>query len=286
MTDQRCLYTLLNAAREEHDTLIRELVAPVTREIRDDSRLDSLFFARYNLPEWQLRFRILGRPQWVDGPVRDLLDRTLHRLRDQEVLATWEYASYERELERYGGDEGMALAEAIFFQDTRLCLDFLEAEDRGEVRRSRRELALLYADRFLDLMEFTREQRLAFYAHGYRWAIDAGTWQEEEMQTLDARYRELRPGLDELLHGALRDDPVEAWGGEGPAAAAARAFAALGPLTARLREAQAEGRVDQEIVYLVWSYTHMQCNRMGIDPSGEAILRYFVHRLLLDEPAS
>jgi thiopeptide-type bacteriocin biosynthesis protein len=151
MTDQRCLYALLNADREEHESLIRELVTPVARTLRDDPRLDSLFFARYNVPQWQLRFRILGRPDWVEGPVRGLLDETLHRLRDRGLVAGWEYASYERELERYGGEEGMALAEAVFLHDTCLCLDLMEAESRDEAGRSRRELSLLYADRFLDL---------------------------------------------------------------------------------------------------------------------------------------
>jgi len=279
------LYTLLTADREEHDGLIQDLVTPVARAVRDDPRLDSLFFARYNLPEWQLRFRILGRPDWIQGPVQGLLEETLHRLRDRGVVRTWDYATYDRELERYGGEEGMSLAEAIFFRDTCLCLDLLEIESRGEAARSRRELALLYAHRLLDLMEFTRDQRLAFYAHGYRWALDDGSWREEELQALDARYRELRPGLEDLLHGSGREDPVSAWGGTEAAAAAERAFDALRPVTRRLLDAHAAGRVRQEIVYLVWSYAHMQCNRLGVESSAEAVLRYFVHRLLLDQDA-
>jgi len=109
------------------------------------------------------------------------------------------------------------------------------------------------------------------------------TWREEEMHLLDARYQELKGGLHDLLLGSQRDDPVQAWGGEAPARAASRAFGALEETTAQLREAHDEGRISQQIVYLVWCYTHMQCNRMGISPSGEAILRYFVHRLLLDQ---
>ena len=42
----------------------------------------------------------------------------------------------------------------------------------------------------------------------------------------------------------------------------------------------AAGRVRQELVPLAWSYTHMHCNRLGIDPVAEAILRYFMHRLM------
>jgi len=282
MPEQRCLYTLLTSDREHHDALLRDLVTPVTRQILDDPELDSVFFVRYSEPEWQLRFRILGEPSWIEGRVRPLLDAAIPGLIAGGLAERWDYASYDREVARYGGEEGMRLAGKIFFRDSVLTLDLLEAERLGLTSKSRRELSLLYAHRLLKLMQFTRDQELAFYAHGYRWALDMETWREEEMHVLDARYQELKGGLHDLLIGSQRDDPVEAWGGVEPARAARQAFSALEETTAKLREAYGAGRISQEIVYLVWCYSHMQCNRMGISPSGEAILRYFVHRLLLE----
>jgi class I lanthipeptide synthase len=282
MAAHRCLYTLLISDREHHDDIIRDLVTPVTRVIEDEPELDSIFFVRYSEPEWQLRFRILGQPDWIEGRVRPLLDAPLPELHRRGLLQRWQYATYDREVARYGGEEGMTLAEKIFHYDSRLCIDLLEAERLGQTSKSRREASLLYADRFLDLMEFSREQRLAYYSHGYRWALEMETWKEEEMRLLDTRYQELKEGLYDLLLGSQRQDPVLAWGGEEPARAAEKAFTDLAATTRHLREAYGAGRISQEIVYLVWSYTHMQCNRMGISPSGEAILRYFVHRLLLD----
>lgn len=283
MTEQRCLYALLTADREHHDALLRDLVTPVTRQIVNEPELDSIFFVRYSEPVWQLRFRLLGEPEWIDRRVRPILDEALPKLADGGLIERWEYASYDREVPRYGGEEGMRLAEKIFFHDSVLSLEFLEAERLGLTSKSRRELSLLYADRLLDIMQFTREQRLAFYAHGYRWALDMETWREEEMRLLDARYHELKDGLHDLLLGSQRDNPVQAWGGEEPARAARQAFSALEETARQLRDAHVAGRISQEIVYLVWCYTHMQCNRMGISASGEAILRYFVHRLLLDQ---
>jgi class I lanthipeptide synthase len=285
MSPPRCLYALLTAEREHHDDILHELVIPIAGRIREDPKLDSMFFVRYSDPEWQLRFRILGQPDWIEEHVRPLLDAGLPPLRERGLLDRWEYSSYRREVERYGGEEGMGLAEKIFFHDTCLDLDLLEVERAGHLQKSRRELALLYADRLLDLMQFTRAERLAYYAHGYRWALEMESWREEEMRVLEARYHEVKAGLFDLLYGSQRENPVAAWGGEAAARAAGRAFAALEETTTRLREAHASGRISQEIVYLVWCYSHMQCNRMGISPSGEAILRYFVHRLLLDHTA-
>jgi hypothetical protein len=49
-----------------------------------------------------------------------------------------------------------------------------------------------------------------------------------------------------------------------------------------IREGLAAGRIQQDPIYLAWSYAHMNCNRLGIDVTPEALLRYFMQRLLED----
>ena len=139
MTPQRCLYTLLYSPRESHEEILRELVEPVTREVRTHAALDSLFYARFNVPRWQVRFRVLGRPDWVEGEVRKLVEERLADLRERGLIEGHEFAEYQREYERYGGEEGMALAEQIFLHDTLACLDLIGAERRGLLAKSRRE---------------------------------------------------------------------------------------------------------------------------------------------------
>jgi thiopeptide-type bacteriocin biosynthesis protein len=277
--DQLCLFTLLYAPRERHEQILADFVTPIAREVRDSPELDSLFFARYNVPSWQVRFRILGRPDWVDGPVRQRVESDLMPLREA-VVERAELAQYDRETERYGGEEGMALAEKLFLFDSLACLDLMEAERRGLCLKSRRELSLLLTERLLDLLRFDRAQRLAFYAYGYRWALDMGTWKDADLATIEAHYQELKPGLQDLFTGEQSGDPELLWGGEEPAAIAERCLAASRPVVEEILAAHTVGRIRQDLVYLAWSYSHMQCNRLGIDPNPEALLRYFMHRLL------
>ncbi|HKQ61646.1 MAG TPA: thiopeptide-type bacteriocin biosynthesis protein [Candidatus Polarisedimenticolaceae bacterium] len=274
--DERCLYTLMHAPRENHERLLHELVIPVVRELRGRPELDSLFFARYNQPDWQLRFRVLGRPEWVDGTVRPLVEPRLAPLRAQGWIEAWEFGSYQRELERYGGPEGMKLCERLFLEDTLACLDLLEAERCGAVHRSRREYSLVYVERFLDLLEFDRTQRILFYRHGYSWAVDGEVrdWGTDELRLLEERYRSLKDGLLELLRG----------GGEEAETAIVRdCLDACRPWVLELRRLHADGALTQELVPLAWSVTHMHANRLGLDPTAEAILRFFLHRLHTDE---
>jgi class I lanthipeptide synthase len=282
MTEQRCLYTLLQAPRESHEEILCEFVTPVAAEVRADPALDSLFFARFNIPSWQLRFRLLGRPDWVEGPLRERVERRLRPLTRSGLIASVEFAVYDREIERYGGEEGMALAERLFFHDSLACLDLLAAERQGRCAKSRREFSLALTERLLDLLAFDRQRRLEFYRYGYSWALAMKTWDEEEMRLLEERYQALRPGLLDLLTGEQSRDPEALWGGEEPARIAARWEEATRPVAAALLAAHAAGRVRQDLVYLAWSYAHMHCNRLGIDPTPEAILRYFLHRFYED----
>jgi thiopeptide-type bacteriocin biosynthesis protein len=286
MSDFLCLYTLLHAPREHHEEILRDFATPVARLVRDRPELHSLFFARYSIPEWQLRFRILGEPAWVDGTVREIVEEHLAPLRQAPWLAGVEFATYDREVERYGGAEGMALAEKLFLYDSLACLDLIDAERRGALAKSRRELSLLLTDRLLDLLEMDRESRIGLYEFGYRWAIEQGTWDEADLRVLEERYQTLRPGLLALFEGEQSRDPELLWGGSEPAAIAERWLAASRPVAQQILAAHRAGRIHQELPYLAWSYSHMQANRLGIDTTPEAILRFFMHRLLRDEAAA
>jgi len=280
---ERCLYTLLHAPRERHEDLLRELVAPVVREVLGCVELDSLFFVRYSDPDWQLRFRILGRPEWVDGTVRDRIEQALPALERQGLVASWEFASYQREYDRYGGEEGMRLSERIFLHDSVAALDLIEAEVRAGLTKSRREYSMIFVERFLDLLGFDRERRIAFYRQGHVWAFEEDGWGPDDLRLLEERYRGLRESLLGLFAAGRSGDLEAFYGGAEPARIAATCLEAHRPVIEELLVAHASGRVRQDLVHLAWSLTHMHCNRLGLEPGPEAIIRFFMYRLHQDE---
>jgi thiopeptide-type bacteriocin biosynthesis protein len=282
LEDPLCLFVLLYAPRDRHERILADFVTPVARGLRGAPELHSLFFARYNVPSWQVRFRVLGRPDWISGPVFERVERGLGPLKESGAVEGVEYAQYDREVERYGGEEGMALAEKLFLHDSLACLDVMEAERQGLLAKTRREVSMLLTDRLLDLLRFDREQRLAFYAYGYRWAPEMETWKDADLETIEAKYQALKPGLHDLFTGEQSGRPDWLWGGEEPARIAARWQEASRPVAEAILAAHAAGRIPQDLVYLAWSYAHMQANRLGIDPVPEALLRYFMHRVTED----
>lgn len=281
--NEACLYTVLRSPQTNHDGVLREFVTPIVRTIQSHPSLHSLFFVRYNEPVWQVRFRVLGRPAWIESSVRPLIERAVEPILASGLVSGVEFGEYAREWDRYGGPTGMRLAEQIFRHDSIACLDLLEAEARGQMSRSRREYSLVHTERLLDLCALRSEERLRFYEYGYRWAFDEGSWNEGDVARLDERYESLREGLFELLRGAGREDPVTQLGGPVPERIGHACVDATRPALSILREALAAGKVSQDLVNLAWSYAHMHANRLGIDTSAEAILRYFMYRFHRDE---
>ena len=267
---ERCLYTLIHAPRERHDALLEVFVRPVVEGIREHPDLQSLFFARYNQPGWQLRFRVLGGPDWVEGPMRAAVEARLPGLRAEGLLESWEFATYQREWERYGGERGMRLCEQIFLHDSLACVDLLHEEAEGTLETNRREYALVFTERFLDLLGLQGEERLAVYQKAFGWAIESGDWSEEDRTLLEERYRTMREGLAGLVRA---EEP----------AIARRCLAACRPAAEALRQGLRDGSVQQDPAHLAWSLTHMHCNRIGLDVHTEAVLRYFAWRLHQDQ---
>lgn len=266
------------AGRLEH--ALMEFVSPLFRELRSFPELEGLFFARY---QWQILLRILGPVEWVGTFVGDLLEPSISSARERGLVLGHAFEDYLAETERYGGAEGVRLAERIFQHDSVACLDLIAADTSGQLAKSRREFSLVLIERFLDLLRFDRERRIDFYRVGYAWAIEEGSWREEDLRLLEARFQSLRDGLTELFRGARQLEAESVWGGAAPAGIAHVFLDSTRPVAEELIEAHRSGRIDQDLVQLAWSIAHMHCVRLGVDSNAEAILRFFMHRLHQEE---
>lgn len=284
MNDSTCLYTILHAPQERHDAVVREVVSPLARRFVGSAGLHSLFFARYNKPDWQVRFRVLGDPAWIAADVRPVVEGAVRDARAVSIVDRAEYDAYEREFDRYGGEEGMLLAERLFTIDTIACAELLDLEAAGRLERSRREWSLVYVERLFDLLALEPKLRAAVYRFSYSWALDQGFWSDDDLETLSKRYATLSSDFEDLLRGETSRDPVAQLGGAEAAAIVERAMDGLRPVAERIVAGLASGSIRQEIGHLAWSYGHMHCNRLGIDAHPEAILRFFMHRFYEDHP--
>jgi len=273
------LYAKLYTGTATADAVLEHIVAPLVQETRALRAADKWFFIRYADPDWHLRLRFHGDPVRLLG---DVLPR-LHELARPwlEDGRVWKVPldTYEREMERYGGDAAMDLAEDIFAADSDATLAIVRALDPEAGRDARWRLAfrgihLLMVDLGLDRaarLRIARSMR-EMYAreHNADTALEIA---------LGARFRKERTSLEALLGASAGGDhPLDA----GLVTLAERS-AKIAPIGRELRERGLASRIEP----LASSFAHMHANRLlrSAQRSQELVLFDFLTRIYESEIA-
>lgn len=119
------LFYKLYAVPGTADRLLGEIIAPLAALHGEMASGEPWFFIRYSDPEPHLRIRFRGEPdvrraleERAAGLIRPFLEvGTIYRV---------SLDTYVREVERYGGDSGIELAEAWFHADSAAALHLIE----------------------------------------------------------------------------------------------------------------------------------------------------------------
>jgi thiopeptide-type bacteriocin biosynthesis protein len=270
------LYVKLYCGTATADRVLLDLVAPLVAEAKAQGHADRWFFLRYADPRPHLRVRLHGEASRLLG---ETLPRLHHALRswlaDGRVHGV-QLDTYEREVERYGGVEGVEIAESIFEADSEAVVASLEHLVGDSALDARWRLGLLGIDRLLDDLALDLDARLRVLA-ALRDSFGREHRLERQGKRLGERLRAERKSLEALRAGLV---PVES-----PLAAAIPCVAArsmrLRPLAAELRSRAAAGRLGASIEELASSFVHMHANRIlrSAARAHEAVLYDFLWHL-------
>ena len=271
------LYAKLYTGTATSDQILREVVRTLSQKAMESGAVDRWFFIRYGDPEWHLRLRFHGKPEKVQQ-VLPWLEESASGMLENGRIWKMQLDTYEREVERYGGEQGIDLAERLFHADSEAVLAILEMITGDELADARWKLAVRGIDVFLtdlgmDLKQKHELLKKMSESHKNEFRVSKGYFKLQ----LGDRYRKERKGLEALL------DPAKEK--ENPLAPAFEVFkqrsAALAPTIAALRAAEKEGRLTTSVEDLAFSYIHMNCNRLlrSAQRAQELVLYDFLERL-------
>ena len=173
------------------------------------------------------------------------------------VCQRFTFDTYDRELERYGGDAGTEVAEAIFAADSRAVAELLALFQSRAAPFPRPVLAMLSIDDLLASLGLDTGERLAWYRE-----------QAPDPHEVGDEYRQKKA----LLRLLLGDSHylLSQLNGEAVAQIFATRRAAIAPCAQRLKELAAAGELGQTLPVLCHSYVHLHVNRlMGGDAVAE-----------------
>jgi thiopeptide-type bacteriocin biosynthesis protein len=271
------LYAKLYTGPAAADGVLREVVQPVVEAARRTGAADRWFFVRYGDPDWHLRLRLHGRPARLHGEVLPALQAAAAPLLGDGRLWRVQLDTYEREVERYGGPEGVVLAEQLFHADSEAVLAlaaWLPADARGEVRwrLALVGMDLLLADLGLDAGARAAVVRAARDTFAVELRADGRLRHE-----LGRKFRPERQSLEALLDGTAGADPRLAPGLE----VQRRRSRRLAPVVAELRSRVQAGLLSVALPDLASSFLHMHANRLlrSAHRAQELVLYDFLVRL-------
>ncbi|WP_394835754.1 lantibiotic dehydratase [Pendulispora rubella] len=274
------LYAKIYTGPATSDRVLRTAIAPLVREGLEAKWIDGWFFIRYADPEPHVRVRFRGEPQRLLGDVWPRLHARLAPLLASGTVVRIQLDTYERETERYGGAQGILVAERIFEADSVAALALLEALGGDADARWRAALYGMHT-----LLEDTRiddTSRRELSARGREAFATEHRLDAAARRSLGARYRTERAAVERLLAGAFDgDEAYEAYEKWEPVLAIFRARSlALVPQFARLRELCDAGALQTPLEDILQSFIHMHVNRVIRDNprAHEMVLYDFLFR--------
>jgi thiopeptide-type bacteriocin biosynthesis protein len=141
------------------------------RPLADEAgaELRTWHFIRYSDPEPHLRIRFGGAPEALLHEVLPAVSAILRAAVAEGTCARFSVETYDRELERFGGPVGTAIAETVFGIDTRATMELLALARAPGFALDETLLAVLSVDEFLAGLGLEPEARLELIGpHGWR----------------------------------------------------------------------------------------------------------------------
>ncbi len=255
------LYLKLYCPSALDDEVIAGPVLDLVAFAESANLITSWFFIRFADPMTHLRIRFHGVPE----NLTQLFPHVCRWATDLVLRGScfrFGFDTYEREIERYGGEAGVGLAEDIFAADSRAVAELLYALSRQELPRT--TLAVLTADTLLSALGIDAIERLSWYRAWARLSHADG-----------AQYRERR----DLLRRLLADEPRAALRRADLALLLDDYRRALDRAATGLDALTRNPDVRHRRASVCRSYVHMHCNRLlGRDAADEQLVLQLLRR--------
>ncbi len=251
------LYFKLYTGATEGDSILQQLNS-VIQGLSASNAIDHWFFIRYQDPDWHLRLRFHGVPKVLHSKTLPALQKAVLPLLKEGSIWRIQIDTYEREVERYGGKEGILLAEQIFHVDSECVLETLEQLEPGdEGLQERWQLALRGIDLMLEDFGLNPRAKLSAMQKAKEGLSKEFRLDAEFKRKLAEKFRKERKGLESLFAVPSEDHPLSLG-----LRALQRRSSRIKRMIGELRKLEEAKRLSISIDELAPSYIHMHVNRL------------------------
>jgi thiopeptide-type bacteriocin biosynthesis protein len=195
------LYFKIYTGPKTADSILSQVILPLTKELNTRELITKWFFIRYNDPKYHLRFRVYLKNQNCLGDVMNLFNQFIKPWLNNHYIHKVQIETYNRELERYGL-KTIDLAEELFHFDS-ISISKLIDSINGEEAETNRWLFSVYAINQLltDFQYSVEEKQKLLFTLKENFGREFGMNKNLKFQ-LDKKFRNERPIINKLMKGA------------------------------------------------------------------------------------
>ncbi len=270
------LYVKLYAGTSGTDVILRDLVHPWVAGQMEQGDARQWFFIRYGDPAWHLRVRMKGAESLLATAVPNLRTMAAPFV---ESGALWKIQldTYEQEVERYGGPDGMEIAEEIFNADSDAVVSLLSQISGDEGADLRWKLALMGADELLNDFSFGPEAKRSIVRSARDGLSSEFQITAQHRKRIGEKFTKHRDELRSLL-----DDPAS-WVADTLEQRSTQIF----PRAVKLAGLEKHRHLSRPREEIVASLVHMHINRMlrSAHRAQEMLIYHLLDRLYMAESA-
>lgn len=247
------LYYKIYCGVRTADTVLEELISPLSQKLLKEELISSWFFIRYSDPDphLRLRFKIMATKNL--SAIVETFNQLASPYLDANLIWNVQTDTYVRELERYGSNT-MEIAEELFFYDSEFVLGML-----SHVKDE--DLFFFYTlksiDLFLNDFGLNAIEKLELYtenALAYKTEFAVG---KPTKLSLDKKYRASKTVFSVIMNeenGAESHEPIMK--------VLRRKKEQMTPCIKALLQHQKQNTLEIDLNELLGSYIHMTVNRI------------------------
>jgi thiopeptide-type bacteriocin biosynthesis protein len=192
------LYYKVYTGIKTADSLLADVLYPLTERFKAKGWVDKFFFIRYSDPSLHFRFRFHLTHTKHTGKVIAELHKHLSPYLDSKAITAIVNDTYNRELERYGRNSIDAVEE-YFHTDSQTILQFLTMIEGAEGEECRWRFGMQMLDDMLNLFGFDLKQKLDFTDLNATYFGKEFGYNQALKKSLDIKYKEIERAIEELL---------------------------------------------------------------------------------------
>ncbi len=152
------LYLKIYTGVKTADSLLADILHPVSQAMINQKIADRWFFIRYADPDFHIRYRLRLTDERHLGLVMPMLKDKMNAMLGSGLIWKIETATYQREIERYGSMT-MDLAEQLFYLDTSAFLELINEQGESKDENERWLFAILAIDTILQDFNISAEEK-------------------------------------------------------------------------------------------------------------------------------